>query len=453
MKFRQTWEDLMAGGLRDLVDDGNPPRNHCAAGDGSAKAWGSDVFHERIRVAEGCDPHLVQAIEDFHDAIELRSRIEGRRLSAGLVANLCHHHLIPGLVSAVDGVTNASGAQSLIDHCASPHGIAWAVRHPRHLHQFIDRLCRFLRPSVAGRDEARLETIIDTLREVAFFVASWPRSKKVTAREDRGLRGGRQRLRSADERLWLAEWPYCELCWKLSQRAQRLERDAGQTLPGQLDAMSERFCADHVPKPDTDYWKAQEAKGRFRFLVRCIYEEMASNQAYRRRFISPEDEMVWGKIQRVSTGELEKVAARDLPSISALQMRVRHVAFEISRHLPRQIENAIQVASLQREAITLTGRLPTREAIGVRLGITKQAVSARMSRMSGFADFEAVSPQLRWWPFDGLDSKDAVRLRPAVKGKDQQAGWHSVVSEYLREIYPSLPSVNWRPIEVLKLAT
>lgn len=453
MQFRQTWEDLMASGLRDLVDDENPPELRCSAGGWSAKATGGHVFHERIRVAEGCDPHLSRAINGFHDAIELRSRAEGRRLPARTVANLCHHYLIPGLVAAVDGVTNASGAQGLLDHCASPHGIERAVRHPRHLHQFIDRLCRFLRPSVVGRDEAKLEAIIDTLREVAFFLASWPRSMKVTAKEDRGLKGGRQRLRSAEERAWHAEWPYCELCWKLSQRAQRLERDAGQTRPGQLDVLNERFCAEHVPKPGTDYWKAQETKDRFRFLVRCIYEEMASNQAYRRRFISPEDEVAWSRMQGVSVGEMEKVTARDLPSISALQMRVRYVASEIARHLPRQIENAIQVASLQRETIAQTGRLPTREAIGARLGVTKQAVSARMSKMSGFADFEAASPHLRWWPFDELESKDAIRLRPAVKGKDQQARWHSIVSEYLREIYPSLPSVNWRPIAALKLAT
>ena len=394
----------MDSGLRDLVDDDNFPRLRHSEASWSMKAPGGNSFHERIPMAEGCDPHLSHVIKDFHDAIELRSRAEGRLLPARTVANLCHHHLIPGLVTAVDGVTNASGAQDLLDHCASPHGIERVVRHPRYFHWFIDRLYRFLRPSAVGRDEAKLEAIIDTLKEVAFFLGSWPRPRKVTAREDRGLRGGQQRLRSAEERAWLPEWPYCELCWKLSQRAQRLERDAGQTHADQLKALNERFCADHTPQPGTDYWKAHETQDRFRNLVRRIHGEMASNKVYRQRFISPEDEVLWRRMRVVSMREVAKVTTRDLPPISALQMRVRYVAFEIARHLPRQIENALQVASLQREAIAQTGKLPTLEALGAWLGVTKQAVSARMSKMSGFADFEVVSPHLRWWPFDELES-------------------------------------------------
>ncbi len=414
------------------------------------KIRGMPTF-KKIKVNEQCDHRLAHAIESFQCAVIMQAGAEGRRLPARSVANLCHHHLLPALVTAVDCFTNATGARDLLDHCASPQGIERTFSQPFHFHHFIDRLYKFLQPSVAGRGGAKLEATIDTLKEVAFFLACWPRPKKVTTREDHGLRGGRQRLRSTQRRLWLAEWPYCESCWKLTETAYRLERDAAKTKSSDHhEGLSDRFCAEHARMNGSLYRRDQKNKPRFRNLLEAIYDEISSDVAYRERFTSSRDDEIWQKAKSMSPEDLYKLASRDLPSFNLLQMRVRLVAYKIACHSRSLIECVVAIKKMQRSALVNQGVVMTMSEIGLHFGVTKQEVSRRLKALGGCIDFNAQNELLRWWPFDGLAGRDVVNVgnRKSDAAADE---WSAPIERYLQEIYSDPPEPRTASIKVQAL--
>lgn len=411
---------------------------------------GSSVLPRRVHADVQCDPHLAHAIDTFFDAIESRTRTDGKRLALRSISQLCQRHVSPSLEACVARFCGVGDARRVLEYC-TPHPFDEAFGDAKRLHRLADRLYEFLRPVVLRNEDDKFAGLVGTLHNLAAFLASWPSPQRITTKHEQGMKGGNRRLRSAEELLSLADWPYCELCWKLSQRAARLERDAGQTRSSLLSGLSERFCTDHVPEAGTRYWSSQRTKDRFGLLVQKVHEEIAANPAYRQRFVSTEADVAWQATQCVTADTMEQWLSRDLPPISPLQMRARFLAHEISRRLPRQIANALQIDSLQCEAVAKTGALPTLGEVAAKLGMTKQAVWQRM-RIGGLADSAAESPHLRWWPFDNF-GLHGNQPRPTADSEGGQIEWHAPVWAYLRGIYPSLQSVNWKPIKAFKLAS
>lgn len=104
-----------------------------------------------------------------------------------------------------------------------------------------------------NKKNPELTANLESLIEVSYFVLARHASKKV---ETSGLKGSRQINygRKVDHR----HYPYCELCWRLSQAAVRDVEHPEKT------SASQRFCEEHNPSvPGTKYRTDLRFKDRF----------------------------------------------------------------------------------------------------------------------------------------------------------------------------------------------
>lgn len=389
-----------------------------------------------IEVDERCDPRLVDAIESFQRAIDARTCAESRRLPARSVKLLAIEHIAP----ALDAVTNELAGNRLV----SPGAFKAAIDEPRHLHLLARTALRNLR--CAGVDEVSAGVTVDAMRAVGHFLASWPETIRVAPQTTRGEKGAPMRLRHAEDRAGLVDWPYCELCWKLTESAYRLERDAGKTKPWFLGSLSERFCAEHARVGGTLYRKDQKNKARFQKLLQAIYAEISSDVAYRERFASPGDDALWRKAKAMSPEVFNRLAACDVPPFSPLQMRVRLAAYKVACYSPRQIARVVAIVRLQQEARASKNEAPTLSEIASHLGVTKQEVSRRL-KLGGCVDFNVQDELLRWWPFDGLEGRNIVGVSN-TKADSAAKEWGAPIVRYLREIYSGLPEARAASVKV-----
>ncbi len=394
------------------------------------------ALNTSIAVNERCDPRLVAAIESFQRAIDVRMRMESRRLPARSVKLLAIEHV----ASAFDAVTSELAGNSLV----SPRTFKAAIDKPRHLHLLARTTLRSL--CCAGVDEVNASITVDAMRAVGHFLASWPETVRVVPQAMRGKKGAPMRLRHAEDRAGLIDWPYCELCWKLTESAYRLERDAGKTKLDHLGGLSERFCAEHARVSGTLYRKDQKNKARFQNLLQAIYAEISSDVAYRERFTSSGDDAVWRKAKAMSPEVFNTLATCDVSPFSPLQMRVRLAAYRIACYSPRQIARVVAIIRLQQEARASKNEAPALSEIALHLGVTKQEVSRRL-KLGGCVDFNVQDELLRWWPFGDLEGRNIVRVSNRKAGGAAKE-WSAPVVRYLREIYSGLPEARAASVKV-----
>lgn len=407
-----------------------------------------------IAVNERCDPRLVAAIESFQRAIDVRMRMESRRLPARSVKLLAIEHVAP----ALDAITSELAGRSFLP----PIVFKATIDKPLHLHWLARTVIRNLR--CAGVDETTASVTADAMREVGHFLALWPKTVRVVPQAMRGEKGALMQLRHVEDRAGLIDWPYCELCWRLTESAYRLECDAGKTKLDELKKLSEHFCAEHARVSGTLYRKDQKNKARSQNLLQAIYAEISSdvadakeptksniiaaiyaeissNSAYRERFTSSRDDEIWQEAKSMSPEDLYKFASRDLPPFSPLQMRVRLAAYRIACYSPRQIARVVAIKKMQRSALVTQGVVMTMSEIGLHFGVTKQEVSRRLNALGGCIDFNTQNELLRWWPFDGLVGRDVVNVgnRKSDAAADE---WSAPIERYLQEIYSGLPEAR-----------
>lgn len=392
-----------------------------------------------IAVNERCDPRLVAAIESFQRAIDARMRMESRRLPARSVKLLAIEHVAP----ALDAVTSELAGRSFLP----PSVFKATIDKPLHLHFLARTAIRNLR--CAGVDETTASVTADAMREISHFLKSWPETVRVVPQAMRGEKGAPMRLRHVEDRAGLIDWPYCELCWKLTESAYRLERDAGKTKLDHLEGLSERFCAEHARVSGTLYRKDQKNKARFQDLLQAIYAEISSNVAYRERFTSSGDDAVWRKAKAMSPEAFNTLATCDVSPFNPLQMRVRLAAYRIACYSPRQLARVVAIIRLQQEARASKNEAPTLSEIALHLGVTKQEVSRRL-KLGGCVDFNVQDELLRWWPFDDLEGRNIVRVSNK-KADGAAKEWGAPVVRYLREIYSGLPEVRAASVKVQEM--
>ncbi len=352
-----------------------------------------------IAIDKLCDGRLAAGVERLLEAVQERTRAEARRLPQRSVKLLALEHVAPAFEAVASDLVNGDCAPS--QAC-----VRAAIAEPRRLHLLMRALARQLR--AAGVADEVSSALIETMRSVGHFVSDWPDTKRVVPESERGHKGASRRLRHVEARTNLHDWPYCELCWRLSQSAEHLEQHAGQFEEPFVRELSGRFCADHARATGTLYRRDQKNKGRFQELVRVIYEEISSDAAYRALFEFPSrDAEIWARFSSEPSEALHLALRNALP-ISPLQMSVRKIAYKIAMFRPQQIARAIEIGELQREALESTGRKLTQPEIAARLGVTKQEVSRRM-KIGGCVDFNRRSPLLRWWPFDDRDGAKVIK--------------------------------------------
>lgn len=353
-----------------------------------------------IAIDNLCDARLAAGVERLLDAVQKRTRTEARRLPQRSVKLLALEHVAPVFEAVASDLANGDCAPS--QAC-----LRAAIAEPRRLHLLMRALARQLR--AAGVADEVSNALVETMRSVGHFVSDWPDTKRVVPESERGHKGASRRLRHVEARTNLHDWPYCELCWRLSQSAEHLEQHADRFEESFSRELSERFCADHARVSGTLYRRDQKNRGRFQELVRAIYEEISSDAAYRALFDLPGRDADWVWSSSDPSEEMLHLALRNALPISPLQMSVRKIAYKIAMFRPRQIARAIEIGELQREALESTGRKLTQREIAARLGVTKQEVSRRM-KIGGCVDFNRSSPLLRWWPFDDRDGAKIIRV-------------------------------------------
>ena len=142
-----------------------------------------------IAVNERCDPRLVAAIESFQRAIDVRMRMESRRLPARSVKLLAIEHVAP----ALDAITSELAGRSFLP----PIVFKATIDKPLHLHWLARTVIRNLR--CAGVDETTASVTADAMREVGHFLALWPKTVRVVPQAMRGEKGALMQLRHVEE--------------------------------------------------------------------------------------------------------------------------------------------------------------------------------------------------------------------------------------------------------------
>lgn len=112
------------------------------------------------------------------------------------------------------------------------------------------------------RHSSNLELLsnIESLVEISYFVLSRKPKKSV---ENRNLKGSAQRnnIKQVD----LIHYPFCELCWRLSQAAVRNMDNPERTYA------TLRFCVEHDPSVSTSNYRSSH---RYRDQFHNILKEI-----------------------------------------------------------------------------------------------------------------------------------------------------------------------------------
>ena len=389
----------------------------------------ADACVRRIQIADGCPLDFAIAIESFQYAVDsetLRMRSKGNRMPIRSVAKLLVSHVEGAFEEAVAQITGGSNVRALTLRWFGPKGMRSVVNSFDQFHKVLKVANMQLRDFTSANEG--VSGLIGTMREVVFFLQQWPPSRRVVPRHEQGRKGASVRLRSAEERHFLPDWPYCELCWKLSQRAAHIEGSGCEAGSLRDKCLNERFCEDHARETGSLYRRDSRNRERFEDVTQAIYAEIGKDSSFRLRFTSPGDGLIWSVAKSLDHKAFESLALRDLTPVSLLQLNVRYVAYQIATRRPRQIDKAVEIASLQRDAFASTGRKLTLTEIAQRIGVTKMEVSRRLG-LGGCIDLERTSPLLFWWPFDNLagDNIFQVKTPRSVKAQSLRENWKSIV--------------------------
>jgi hypothetical protein len=393
-------------------------------------------------------PHpLLQTIEALLDDLHSHMKASGRLMPLRSARVRFRHHLKPAFAQHLEDLSRASIAQASVAFWRQGLDLDEVLSDPDLLHHFGAALGHHWR-KVPDTNQQRLgASTADTVRELAFLLSGWRRPERVKAGSDRALRGGAQFRRSAVERLHHEEAPYCELCWRLTERDARLERDAGLTPHADLAALSGRFCSWHTPTEGSRYWTDRRRKNRFSELIEAIYQE---DDHYRSRFRAPVDDACWERITAADPAMLHARERGRLPAANLYQMRIRLVAYLMTQRLPAQAARAVEIIELQREAKAGGNELLSLAQIGVHLDVSRSEVLRRLS-IGGAIDPEPRSALLRWWPFSENLPARCIPLRPALHQSAQRSDWQELASAWVKELYGALPSTSWKGMEAWKL--
>jgi hypothetical protein len=321
----------------------------------NAVEWTSEfLIKHPIHFWEGCDLRLADGIARFKD--EIVTRTKAARLSASSVKLIAAESVVPlfDLILKEQFGTHVLGEWSQVNRKRIIENLDFLLKHIA--------LLKF----PANPDE--LLALIDTMREIAHFIASWSETKLETVPEELTLKAPKKRLRNTES---LNQKPYCQLCWRLTEAAALKERDLdadhSKRVPG-----SKTHCAIHT-HTSSEYQNAHDDQKRFRVYTKAIYRKMALCPNYRELFACSTDELAWKNGSKVIIA-----ASRSINAVSLLQMRVRYVASEIVRNYEdHEIDKAIEIAELQQSSVDSSGKKLTLKALSEQLGFSTTVIDDR----------------------------------------------------------------------------
>lgn len=332
----------------------------------------------RIAITRGCDPRITMAVRSFDAACSPSYTVTSKRWS---VWRLVGEHIEPAVVEAFERrqpgyYTSWFGPGGLTRWMRANRSVAIADRRLKSLHRAVDE---------------RLKPSVETLRNLIDFVVGL-QPKRVVPDEVKPLKGAPRlvRLRRAEFE------PYCELCWRLSQRSEAIERE-GSTYLEPLDSggptrwLSDRFCSRHDPKdPGTSYRRDLRYRDGLESAMRSLRQVVNDDPSFRAAIAGDDSN---SKCPPDIRGL--DLTNRAYSAFSPLVMRMRWHAYQIARHRPA--DSTISAVQLARQG-------HQQAEIARRLGLTPQAVSKALRQARGVFDF-SMPRDLVWMP-DPADAPD-----------------------------------------------
>lgn len=423
--------------------------------------------NHQIHIREGCDSRLVTAIQQFREAI-LANTKPSARLTSKQVSILAARHCASIFVQIIADLTNFKvvNMRAVCDGlnlCKSDQSLgisqSWSLSYmielsngfklelstadgtdfnigkPKSL-EHLDwqalmrapeadlilskllgalKAIRFLRNEIPTYPDS-IAPLVDAIRNVAFFVRSWPDTKLVATNSGApDLKGIKRRMRTAESSDSHSQ-AFCELCWRLTEYAASQER-----IPDcSPKPDSKTFCKEHN-QASSLYEADRPNRHKFNRYIEAIYLKLKIHRTYcvpgrNSLFSSSEDDAVWNKgVDLLLSDALKKVA----PAFNLLQVRVRYLAYEMNRRNGSHIEDVILITDLQRQS----GKAMTHSQVADRINdlasnrvkpMTAKTVGDRLKKLSG--SIEEINPSFEKAALTRGLSEEANKLRWSPKG-------------------------------------
>ena len=275
-------------------------------------------------------PGLRDALWDFRNRIEQQITATDRGVSPLNLEKMVRTKLCPALdISALGNIGLVFGSLSSQDFVQAFDRVYW---------ELLDKF-----------GQSHWLTAVDTVRHI---LRLWPRKLRVSDGETLVLRHTRLKLH-------LREWPFCELCWNLSDDS--------------------RFCNKH--RPGTNEHKALSKKSRkARFEAVC--------NAFRNEV----------KIDEKLKADLEQLPFASTIGVNSLERAIRFLSFDIASRKQDQLSMLVKLAEHDKFHMQTFGRHSTDQWLAEQCGVSKQSVNKLRKLVRGRIDLHRTNALIQWWP-------------------------------------------------------
>lgn len=344
-----------------------------------------------VHIGDDCHPSVVAAIEDLQRTLSSTGTFSRRVPLKTLLREL----LEPAL--RVAGRFYRRDADGVFD---TVFGQAGLVSYATNFGELDGRLC-----VLARNMPLQFVDTTDTFRHAMHVLAdSVPAPQR--GQRDIAEDGRHQRRVRRDAEVPFGDWPYCAMCYRLSESAARIELNGGEAglAPGWSEGLSGKHCELHKPGKGTAYQSGLRALPRFRLAMKEILREAREDRDFRSRFARKEDDSAFDELW-ANPQKFLRMAARDPLPWSPLIYRMREYAHAVATRHPGH--RTVSIARLTHAGLS-------RSDVACALGITVDAVRQRIALAQDASfDFGRRAELLIWWPGRWVCDSSIFRFEPA----------------------------------------
>lgn len=345
-------------------------------------------FRNRPHAWEGCDERMAKAVDALCNECQELNAKGARRLP---VKRLIRAHLDPALASiAADFVVGGAAA---VKTAFGPAGMSGGYKDLVKLERKIIFFAR--------EKGSRILASIDTLRDALVYIRPFASDRKVVDGE-KGLKGASRRRNPQARKTTGIDWPYCELCYRLTQAAteQLYKENVSPEASHARNSHSARYCLEHSYLSGSMYDRDFPRRAKFRRVLQAALDEIRWDDRFKARFrgAAPKDAL---------GSRAGRISSFDLGEFDDFYCRVRHYAYLVAQE--NTLERNVDIATYR-----FVHNLSFSE-IARKLGITLPAVMQRVRSSRGCFDFNRSDPLLFWWPDTLLCGPGAFKLSPPAR--------------------------------------
>lgn len=314
-----------------------------------------------LHIWKGCHPVVAEASRTF------ANECLGNEANASVasVRALVRNHLERALIEVAPQRLGSSTRE--LSQMLGEHGLAGNASKRS---EIDDRL-----RDLVEHFGQRISPEVDTLR-TALTRLRWPQPARVAAHREAGLAGARRVKRNIADRSAFEDWPYCELCYRLSVAAAQIENAARSGPVCPESKASARYCSKHESGRGPGYDADFKNKERFQSILRNAFRAINIYPSLRLLFDPPEIDKVWGMFPAARVRYIFSLAKRDLPPFNDYITNVRKHAYFIARQRPATRGNTIRIARLWVDGLSMAD-------IASKIGVSRQSVYSYLQKASG----------------------------------------------------------------------